>query len=242
MDELLQKIADDWRLFCGVDPKIAAIKPLIEAGTATYTQAHEYAVRVGEILHAQFMKYAGQMVNEEGRLVYEAAEGILRPLLGISTNDVADICEEIQADMNRMAEISLAPIRPTPSENRISGIVTNALEAATLEDSDLAENMVNINQHVVDTSVRTNAKFHHDAGLRTVLVRESETPYVGTDKRGRKYKAPCDWCEGLAGTYEYGKAPSEIYHRHAGCRCNTTFISGKTWQDVWSKEGGTWQG
>ena len=236
MDELLQKITDDWRLFCGVDPKIKSIKPLIEAGTATYAQAHEYAVRLGEILHGSFMKYAGQMTTVDGQLIYDAAEGILKPLLGISAEDVADVCEAIQSDMNRITGVSLAAIKPSVSENRIEGIVTNALKAATLEESDLAENMVNLNQHVVDTSVRQNARFHHDAGLRTVIVRKSETPYVGTDKRGRKYSVPCDWCEGLAGTYEYGTAPSEVYHRHAGCRCETSFVSGKTWQDVWSKE------
>lgn len=46
----------------------------------------------------------------------------------------------------------------------------------------------------------------------------------------------CDWCANLAGTYEYGMEPKDVYRRHDNCGCQVTFISEKGAQDVHSKQ------
>ena len=49
----------------------------------------------------------------------------------------------------------------------------------------------------------------------------------------------CDWCEAMAGTYEYreGKYPEDIFKRHLHCRCLVTVNTVKgRYQDVWSKK------
>lgn len=85
--------------------------------------------------------------------------------------------------------------------------------------------MVNFTQSVVDEAIKKNAKFHSDAGMKSVI------------KRQVKGKA-CDWCRGLKGTYDYPKGtPNEVSHRHENCRCVTEYYPkhGKGAQDVWSK-------
>jgi len=46
----------------------------------------------------------------------------------------------------------------------------------------------------------------------------------------------CKWCTKIAGRYDYGKAPEDIFKRHDNCTCTVTFESGRFRQDVWSKK------
>ena len=39
----------------------------------------------------------------------------------------------------------------------------------------------------------------------------------------------------MAGRYEYGEEPDDIYRRHDNCDCTVTFENGRKRQDVWSK-------
>ena len=112
---------------------------------------------------------------------------------------------------------------------RINGLI----DKMTAEDIDLEQALVWIKEPIVNNSeaffddfIRENAKFRADAGLKTTITRIAESKC-------------CEWCANLAGTYEYGKAPDEIYARHEFCRCAVTVTSQRTTQDVWSKK--TWQ-
>ena len=39
----------------------------------------------------------------------------------------------------------------------------------------------------------------------------------------------------MAGRYEYGEEPDDVYRRHDNCGCTVTFENGRKRQDVWSK-------
>jgi len=39
----------------------------------------------------------------------------------------------------------------------------------------------------------------------------------------------------MAGRFEYGEEPDDIYRRHDNCDCTVTFENGRKRQDVWSK-------
>lgn len=49
----------------------------------------------------------------------------------------------------------------------------------------------------------------------------------------------CEWCTAMAGRYEYGEEPDDVYRRHDNCGCTVTFENGRKRQDVWSKR--TWE-
>ena len=46
----------------------------------------------------------------------------------------------------------------------------------------------------------------------------------------------CKWCTQVAGRYEYGTEPSDVYRRHDNCGCTTIYENGRQRQDVWSKK------
>ena len=236
MDELLTTIENEWRLFMKFDPTVKSIMPLIENGTATYSQAHAYAIRVGEILHGCVSKH----IADAGELTAEGIESLLKPLLRDNAADIADICEKIQNSINEAAEISLQAQRAAMPASRIDGITKAAIKEDGLEQ--LKEHIIQLGQSMVDSSIQTNAEFLDDVGLKGVIIRQTEPYATGVESRptgGRKkprtYSMPCKWCQGLAGKYAYGTEPDEVYHRHSGCRCVTDYVVGKKRRDVWSK-------
>ena len=82
----------------------------------------------------------------------------------------------------------------------------------------------NVSQSFFDEYERSNAEFRAKAGLKMLVIREE----VGDC---------CDWCADLAGVYDYEDAPSEVWQRHAHCRCMVVTRTEKgTYQDAWSRK------
>ena len=97
-------------------------------------------------------------------------------------------------------------------------------EGISLEDALiwLGEPIINNSEAFFDDFIDSNAKFRTEAGLKATITRIAEANC-------------CPWCDSLAGTYEYGSAPDDIYRRHQYCRCTVTYQTGKKSQNVWSK-------
>jgi hypothetical protein len=77
-----------------------------------------------------------------------------------------------------------------------------------------------------DDFVQENAAFRARAGLKCWITRETDG-------------SCCRWCSALAGRYEYGEEPQDVYRRHDNCCCTVTYENGRKRQDVWSKR--TWE-
>ena len=96
-------------------------------------------------------------------------------------------------------------------ENLISTAVENA--AAALE---------NAASSIVTDYIKENVEYRASSGLKETIIRE-------------ELASCCKWCHALAGEYEYGLEPSDIYRRHDNCKCIVLFKSAKGYQNVWSK-------
>lgn len=81
----------------------------------------------------------------------------------------------------------------------------------------------NIAQSMCDDYVKKNAEFRSNAGLNPKIIRRM---------RGET----CPWCRQLAGTYEYGKEPHEVYQRHDNCDCTVEYVTEKGSQNVHTKQ------
>lgn len=92
------------------------------------------------------------------------------------------------------------------------------------EMEDLAEASIeNLAQHFFDSYERENAAFRRSSGLKVIVIREE----LGDC---------CSWCADLAGVYEYGSEPKDVWARHANCRCMVvTKTERGTYQDAWSR-------
>ena len=88
----------------------------------------------------------------------------------------------------------------------------------------LGQTVDNICQSFLDDWTRENARLSASAGLRATITREEVSKC-------------CDWCRKLAGTYEYGTEPKDIYRRHDNCKCAVIFKRDKEpYQDAWTKK------
>lgn len=228
--ELLEQIQRDFNRELNKSKKVERIRKLIEEGSATYADANEYAVEIGEILARVFNKHLKADVLPDGRMYYNIAERILNPTLGTNHNLIAKAAAEIQETLNRSIGIGIKGIEAPLNQRRIDSIINRVSVEETFDDVAwiLQEPVVNFSQSVVDDAIKTNVNFHGESGLNPTVTRTAH----GHD--------PCDWCRTMAGTYKYPNVPEGVYGRHDRCRCTVEYDPGDSRrQNVWTKE---WSG
>ncbi len=86
--------------------------------------------------------------------------------------------------------------------------------------------MCNYSQGVNDESVKRNAEFLGNSGVKAYIIRTT------TGKC-------CQWCTNIAGKYEYGQEPRDIYRRHANCDCVVEYVVDGKSQNVHTKQWAT---
>lgn len=219
------------------DQRIRQIARRVRDGT-NYEDAQHYAERLGELL-------SKAMNAETGTLPYmseEVAREVLYPLLGEDHDLICEAVKAIQSNMYREIGVGLNPVIPELDTGRIEGLVDKISGYTEFSDARwlIDEPIVNFSQSVVDQAIRDNAKKASQTSLAPRIIRKAEPAGKKTRKIGRKtysYDVPCEWCLGLDGTWEYGDEPSDVYRRHAFCRCTVTFRVGKRYgQDIWNKK------
>lgn len=87
----------------------------------------------------------------------------------------------------------------------------------------LGEPVSNLCHAFYDQYVEANVKFRSRAGMKEVIIR-------------RQLGKCCKWCADLAGIYEYGDHPDDIFRRHDNCKCMVTYKDESGYTDVWSKK------
>lgn len=211
------------------DRRAMQVTKRIRDGTATFSDAHTYAESLGENLSDALVRTLTPDNLPNGTLYYNIAQRTVIPALKDNYKMVNEISNSIQEIADSKAGIGLKTVTADFPETRINGLIDKMTEDdITFEDvvKWLQEPIINNSEAFADDFVHANAKFRNDVGLKSTITR---------------IVAPgcCPWCEDKAGTYDYDKAPDDIYQRHERCRCTVTYQSEKTSQDVWSKR--TWE-
>lgn len=225
--ELLEKIQQDFNKELRQNKKLVAIQAMIENGTATYIQANEYAIEVGEILARTFKKNIKSDILPDGKMYYNIADRILTPTLRNNHIIVAKLSAEIQSTLNKSVGLGLKGIEPNVNRNRIKSIINRVATEEKFDDVAwiLGEPIVNFTQTTVDDTIKENVEFQGQSGLQPTIIRTVH----GSD--------PCDWCKSLEGSYKYPNTPEDIYKRHDRCRCTVEYNPGDVRrQNVWTKE------
>lgn len=207
------------------DRRIAQISKRIRDGTATFVDGHDYAERLGESLSKALISNLNEENLPDGRLYYNIAKRTVTPALRNNYELTNEAAEQIQSTIDSRLGIGLKSIKADFPESRIKGLIDKmTTEGISLEDALiwLGEPIINNSEAFFDDFIDSNAKFRTEAGLKATITRIAEANC-------------CPWCDSLAGTYEYGSAPDDIYRRHEYCRCTVTYQTGKKSQNVWSK-------
>lgn len=199
----------------------------IEAGTAGYAQAGDYAYEIGSALAEAFRSELSAAVLPGGRMYQNIAEKVVAPLLGENHDLVSSAAAQVQQALNEAAGIGLKAQAAPLDTDRVQGIVRKVTNSASFDDAAWAldEPVKTFSQAVVDDTLKRNAEFQSKAGLRPRIVRRAE------------FRC-CEWCSRMEGIYTYPDVPKDVYRRHERCRCVVEYNpgSGKMRQDVWSKK------
>ena len=215
--ELLERIRADFRALLG-DAKPAA---------DTYAAAADYAELVGSALAEAFRRNLTADALPDGRLYWNIADRVVRPLLEEEHLLVADASAAVQQALNQQANLGIAPQRavlPTDAVDDLLNKVSTAEQFADVAWA-LDEPVRTFSRMVVDDTLKRNVDFQGKAGLRPRVIRTAESHC-------------CKWCSALAGTYDYPRVPKDVYRRHERCRCRVEYDPGSgRRQNVWNK---TW--
>ncbi|RDW21029.1 hypothetical protein CWR48_04245 [Oceanobacillus arenosus] len=228
--ELLENIQRDFNTAISRNGKLQSIQAMIEKGTATYKQANEYAVEVGEILAQTFKVHIKSDVLPDGKMYYNIAERILNPTLSNNHIIVARVSAEIQGNLNRSVGLGLKGIAPAVNQFRVDSIINRVVAEEVFDDVAwiLQEPIVNFTQSIVDDTIKTNVEFQGESGLSPRIMRSAHG------------HPPCDWCRSMEGVYKYPDVPEDVYKRHDRCRCTVEYDPGDVRrQNIWTKE---WSG
>lgn len=153
-------------------------------------------------------------------------EHVCKEILKAQHLDTYKMLEQVQKVIDDNLGINLAIKKPEYPAERVA-TAAHSLEDATVDISVIQRRAKSAPENIVnsyaDDFVKENAKLRSDAGLRCYIIRYTSGHC-------------CQWCNNLAGKYEYGEEPDEVYHRHDNCDCVVTYESGRKRQDVWSKK------
>lgn len=208
-----------------MDRRIAQITKRIRDGTATLTDGHDYAELLGEHLSKALISNLTAETLPDGKLYYNIAKRTITPALQNNYELTNEVASSIQKIIDKDVGIGLGAVKADFPEEKVQGLIDMMTkEGISIEDALkwLEEPIINNSEAFFDDYVDANAKFRNDVGLKATITRETA------------WKC-CDWCEALAGTYDYDKAPPDIYKRHEYCRCIVTYKSGRKTQNVWTK-------
>ena len=190
------------------DEEIMGAINALDSGAGTYKEVQAIAGKVGDKLAAEVGTYSEMLFMAYA----EAGHGV-----------VMDCCEAAQANLNAAAGIGLKPKRMKFPEQKF---LTAASRIGIAADKEAVMKAIapTVMMAVVDDVIRYNADFQKDAGMKGIIVRTWSGSYPSHDTKHT------DWCHDLAGTYEYGTEPPEVYARHDGCRCTVEYFPNKAAQ------------
>src|SRR5690625_5140666 len=189
--ELLENIQRDFNSKIKKSTKLKSIQKAIDNGTATYTQANEYAVEVGSILGSVFKTHINSDVLPDGHMYYNIAETMLPPTPTENYVIVTRVSAEVQEQLNRSVGLGLKGIEAPVNKHRIDSIINRVVAEEFFDDVAwiLQEPIVNFTQSSVDETIKENVDFQGESGLSPTIIRVTDAD-------------PCHWCKDMAGIYK----------------------------------------
>jgi len=224
--ELLEAVKDKFDFLVENNITIKKLYQKAADGTATYKEANQFALLVGNALAKSYKSELSSDTLPDGKMYYNIARRIFDDTLTNNYSIVADYCQGVQKDLNAKAGLSLPALRAELNEDRLRGISDFASNSEYYDDvaGSVEESVINFTQNVVNDSIQRNAEFQYESGLKSKIIRDGSSDC-------------CEWCSGLIGQYEYPKVDKDVYRRHANCRCTVEYEPSKgKRQNVWSKE------
>lgn len=204
------------------DKFLTKLRKKIEAELGTFKDTTDYCNRSAELLGRLFSENVLLMSDVERITANDT-------LLKDRYKDINDLLDKVQRTVDKKQGINIRP-QHAPFNQERADQIGRALTDKTVSEETIQRRAgsapATMTRAMQDDYVEENAKFRSDAGLKTYLVRVTDGDC-------------CEWCTKVAGRYEYGTEPHDIYRRHDNCGCSVTYENGRQRQNVWTKK--TWE-
>lgn len=211
-------VQEEVRICIALDVMLARLRKKIESGKATYADTAAYSIRAGKLLGQIFSRRLPEIPPEE-------REPLCVELLHDQYIDINAAVDAAQRYLDERLGIQLAPQHAPFDAERGHQIGSSLRDPSkpveTLQRRAKAATETTV-KSMHDDRMKTEAKFRSRAGLKCFITRKAVS-------------GCCAWCTAMAGRFEYGEEPDDIYRRHDNCDCTVTFENGRKRQDVWSK-------
>lgn len=221
-EEFYQKVSAELDRVASSDETLSALLKKIQFGEADFQDTQKYSQKFSELIGNVLFQNVAAVTNAGSK------EFACLMMLQDYHQNINEILSIVQKSLDQKASIQIKP-------QKAAFPLERAKQAAhSLEDQRVpvetiqrrAEQAVaNIANSFHDDYIQENAKFRSDAGL---------TSYITRTTTGKC----CAWCSQIAGRYEYGRHPADVFCRHDNCDCIVTYENGKKRQNVWTKK--TW--
>lgn len=213
-DEIRQRIEKDVLL--------ARLRRKIDSGKADFNDTFLYSDRAGKLLGEIFSRRLPDIPLEE-------RETLCVELLRDRYTDINQLIDRVQRALDEAQNLHIAP-QHAPFRNERAHKIGNATADPTVPvgtQQRRAESApATMTRAMHDDRMKKEADFRSRAGLQCYITRKTDGKC-------------CEWCDKMAGRYEYHSEPKDIYRRHDNCGCSVTYENGRKRQDVWSKR--TWE-
>lgn len=214
------------------DPALRALLKSIDSGKANFRDTAQYSIRYSHQL--------GNILSENVLdIPPDVRETAAEELLKYGYDDMNTILAEVQKSLDEQAGIHIRPQKSDFPSERVQQFAHSLIDP-TVEDSVIKRRARSGSETITksfhDSFIKKNAQFRNDAGLKCYITREGSNC--------------CKWCSEVAGRYELGSQPSDIFRRHDNCDCtidydgqklrgklNADGSRSKTWEEVPDADG-----
>ena len=208
--------------------KLEKYQNLLKNNNASYKEADDYAVALGEITKAAFDNNVNSAVLPNGRMYYNIANSIIPKVLQSNFTDINNYCQEVQKLFNDNKGLTFNPVNVNINNDRLKGLIQSIADAENYDkvSKQFTESLINYGQAVVTDNIKANADFQYKTGKVLPVIRRMSTGKC------------CKWCTSLVGTYKYTPdMDTAVFRRHANCRCLVEYDNGAgVYQNVHNKK------
>ena len=132
--EILESIKKTFNKALSTDSTIKRARTALKEGKATYNDANYLSQRYGELLSRSIQLNVSTDILPDGRMYYNIADKILRPLLEMDHDEIANYCADVQTRLNEISGVGLKGLKADLNRSKVDGFIDKVSSAEKYDD------------------------------------------------------------------------------------------------------------
>lgn len=206
--ELIDKILKEFREKTDKSKIIIEQLEALKSKKVSHTNTYRFAQELGKILRKTFEENLQEGVLPNDTLYFNIASRLINTTFEKDYKLVTDYGAQVQEILNGIDKLSIKAQIPKINQDRIDNLIDFLTDRDDLEEvrRALGRSTENFTESIVDDLIKENLDFLNRVGVKKTVIRIA-------------LPTCCEYCSQLAGVYEYGSEPKDIWKRHTDCHC-----------------------